>query len=108
VRRRLDRDLPDVRDVRPEVSAGLAQIVATMTARRREERYPDAEALRADLERVRVGQTPRGVERRATPKATPGQADGAPRQGGVGARIALGVLLLVALLTAGWLATRLG
>ena len=44
--------LPDVRAQRPEISAALAAIVETATAKRPEERYGDDQELIADLEDV--------------------------------------------------------
>ena len=45
-------ELPDVRIHRPEVSAALAAVVDTATAKRPEERYADDQELIADLEDV--------------------------------------------------------
>ena len=45
-------DLPDVQMRRPEVSAALAAVLDRATAKELERRYPDAEAMIADLEDV--------------------------------------------------------
>jgi eukaryotic-like serine/threonine-protein kinase len=51
--------LPDVRTLRPEVSAALAAVVETATAKRVEERYADDAELIADLEDVLAIETAR-------------------------------------------------
>ncbi len=45
-------ELPDVRVLRPEVSAALASVIDTATAKRPEDRYADDQELIADLEDV--------------------------------------------------------
>ena len=51
--------LPDVQSKRPEVSAALAAVVDTATAKRREDRYADDVELIADLEDVLAIETAR-------------------------------------------------
>jgi eukaryotic-like serine/threonine-protein kinase len=51
--------LPDVQTKRPEVSAALAAVVDTATAKRREDRYADDVELIADLEDVLAIETAR-------------------------------------------------
>lgn len=43
-------DFPDVREVRPQVSASVARVLDRMTAKDLQERYPHVEALIRDLE----------------------------------------------------------
>ena len=52
-------ELPDVRVQRPEVSAALAAVVDTATAKRAEDRYADDQELIADLEDVLALETAR-------------------------------------------------
>ncbi len=52
-------ELPDVRAQRPEVSAALASVVDTATAKRPEDRYADDQELIADLEDVLAIETAR-------------------------------------------------
>jgi hypothetical protein len=52
-------ELPDVRIQRPEVSAALAAVVETATAKRPEHRYADDQELIADLEDVLAIETSR-------------------------------------------------
>ncbi len=52
-------ELPDVRAKRPEVSAALAAVIETATAKRTAERYASAEDLIADLEEVLALETAR-------------------------------------------------
>src|ERR1039457_6030589 len=51
--------LPDVQSKRPEVSAALAAVVDTATAKRQEDRYADDAELIADLEDVLAIETAR-------------------------------------------------
>jgi len=44
------RPVPDPRDLRPEVPAGCAAIIQRAMAKHRRDRYPSADAMRADLE----------------------------------------------------------
>lgn len=46
-----DTPLPDIRALNPDVDAELARILARMTAKDPAQRYPDCEALIADLDR---------------------------------------------------------
>src|SRR5207248_7254443 len=52
-------ELPDVQSKRPEISAALAAVVETATAKRREDRYADDAELIADLEDVLAIETAR-------------------------------------------------
>jgi serine/threonine-protein kinase len=52
-------DLPDVQSKRPEVSAALASVIDTATAKRQEDRYADDAELIADLEDVLTIETAR-------------------------------------------------
>jgi hypothetical protein len=52
-------EMPDVRVLRPEVSAALAAVVDTATAKRPENRYADDQELIADLEDVLAMETAR-------------------------------------------------
>jgi eukaryotic-like serine/threonine-protein kinase len=52
-------ELPDVQSRRPEVSAALAAVVETATAKRQEDRYADDAELIADLEDVLAIETAR-------------------------------------------------
>ncbi|HEV2607633.1 MAG TPA: serine/threonine-protein kinase [Xanthomonadaceae bacterium] len=47
--------VPDPRDIDPGLSAGVAQVIMKMMAKRPEDRYPDAGALERDLYRVQLG-----------------------------------------------------
>lgn len=51
--------MPDIQRMRPEVSAALAAVVETATAKRREDRYADDAELIADLEEVLAIETAR-------------------------------------------------
>jgi serine/threonine protein kinase len=53
-------DIPDVQLKRPEVSAALASVLETATAKRLEDRYADEAELVADLEDVLALETARG------------------------------------------------
>jgi eukaryotic-like serine/threonine-protein kinase len=106
-------DLPDVQTRRPEVSAALASVVDTATAKRVEERYADDAELIADLEDVLAIETARAGS--ATGEVTsvlrtlPSQTQ---RRVPFGVRHRLGaILLLLAMLAligggAAWLASR--
>ncbi|HET9105067.1 MAG TPA: protein kinase [Solirubrobacteraceae bacterium] len=61
-------DLPDVQRARPAVSAALASVVETATAKRQEDRYADDAELIADLEEVLAMESARagGVSGQAT------------------------------------------
>jgi len=52
-------EIPDVQTKRPEVSAALASIIETATAKRQDERYADDAELIADLEDVLAMETAR-------------------------------------------------
>jgi len=52
-------DIPDVRKLRPDVSAALASVVAGATAKELSERYSDDAELIADLEKVLAFETTR-------------------------------------------------
>jgi tRNA A-37 threonylcarbamoyl transferase component Bud32 len=55
-------ELPDIRAKRPEVSAGLAAIVETATAKRLQDRQDDDQELIADLEELLTVETNRAGE----------------------------------------------
>src|SRR5438067_4587798 len=57
--KRVREELPDVQMRRPEVSAALAAVVDTATAKRQEDRYADDAELIADLEDVLAIETAR-------------------------------------------------
>ena len=61
-------DLPDVQRARPAVSAALASVVETATAKRQDDRYADDAELVADLEEVLAMESARagGVSGQAT------------------------------------------
>ena len=73
-------ELPDVQATRPEVSAALAAVVDTATAKRREDRYADDAELIADLEDVlaietaRAGSATGEVDQRAADAARRGRS----------------------------------
>ncbi|HUR87371.1 MAG TPA: protein kinase [Solirubrobacteraceae bacterium] len=52
-------DLPDIQIRRPEVSAALAAVLDRATAKELDRRYPDAQAMIADLEQVLAIETAR-------------------------------------------------
>src|SRR5690348_9480853 len=52
-------DLPDVKEVRPEVSAGLAAVLDRMTEKELDRRYADVDTLVADLEEALAIETAR-------------------------------------------------
>jgi serine/threonine protein kinase len=51
----LEHDLPDLGEVRPEASTHWSRILGNLTRRKASERYPSAEALLADLKKLRDG-----------------------------------------------------
>jgi eukaryotic-like serine/threonine-protein kinase len=69
-------EMPDVALLRPGISAALAQVVDTATAKRESERYADDREMIADLEDALGLETARAgtVRMEATPIAHPGQA----------------------------------
>ncbi len=106
-------ELPDVQAKRPEVSAALAAIVDTATAKRVDERYADDAELIADLEDVLAIETARSGS--ATGEVTsvlrtlPSQTQSrVPFRIRHRVRAAALVLILLALVGGGiaWLATR--
>jgi serine/threonine-protein kinase len=62
--RHVREQLPDVQQLRPEVSAALAAVVDRATAKRVERRYRDAGAMIADLERALAIETARSGDAR--------------------------------------------
>ena len=52
LRKHLHEPAPDPREFRPELSEGIAQIILKLLAKDRDERYPDARALIADIDAV--------------------------------------------------------
>ena len=71
-------ELPDVQMRRPEVSAALAAVLDRATAKDLDRRYPDAQALIADLEDVLAIETARTGQ--VTGEATTGPAQPAARR----------------------------
>jgi serine/threonine-protein kinase len=69
-------EMPDVAQLRPEISAALAQVVDTATAKRESERYADDREMIADLEDSLGLETARAGTARmaATDTGHPGQA----------------------------------
>lgn len=64
----LDRDPPWPRALRPDVPAALDRVVRQAMAKRREQRFGSARALRQALDEVLSGRpAPRGLARRAVP-----------------------------------------
>jgi eukaryotic-like serine/threonine-protein kinase len=105
--------LPDVQRKRPEVSAALASVVDTATAKRVEDRYADDAELIADLEEVLAIETARAGSAtgevtsvlRTLPSQTQRRVPFRVRH-----RVRAALLMLVLLAVAGgvaaWLATR--
>jgi len=58
VTKHLTAQIPDPRDLREEIPDDVVHIVRRMMAKRRQDRYRDAGALLADLERLVVGEAP--------------------------------------------------
>ena len=91
--RRLNQSLPDVREVAPGLSHGLASLLKGMTARRRRDRYTSAREVISDLERVLRGELPVGpsptvpLKRPAPPLA--GEAPAAGKAASSGSHRAL-------------------
>jgi serine/threonine-protein kinase len=59
--RHLNDDVPNPRDVRPDLSPGIARLIERMMAKSREDRYQTPEALIKDIELVLAGKTPGAV-----------------------------------------------
>ena len=51
----INADVPDPRDLRPDLNPALSKVIAGLTARDPDERYPSAEAAAFDLARLRAG-----------------------------------------------------
>jgi serine/threonine-protein kinase len=106
-------ELPDVRVKRPEVSAALAAIVDTATAKRLEDRYADDAELIADLEDVLAIETARAGQAtgevtsvlRTLPRRTQRRVPWGIRHR---SRWLIAFILLLVIIAgvAGWLATR--
>ncbi len=105
--------LPDVQAKRPEVSAALAAVVDTATAKRQEDRYANDAELIADLEDVLAIETARSGSAtgevttvlRTLPPRTRRRVPIAIRQRGL-AVLALLVVVAIAVGLAVWLGTR--
>jgi eukaryotic-like serine/threonine-protein kinase len=106
-------ELPDVQHKRPEVSAALASVIDTATAKRLEDRYADDAELIADLEDVLAIETARAGSvtgevtsvLRTLPAQTQSRVPFRLRHRAV----AIGLMLLVVAIVAGvavWLGTR--
>ncbi len=59
VTKHMTAELPDPRDIREEIPDGVVQIIRTMMAKRKEDRYVNCGALATDLERVLKGEAPK-------------------------------------------------
>lgn len=55
VTQNINADIPDPRDVRPDLNPMISKVIAGLTARDPDERYPSAEAAAFDLARLRAG-----------------------------------------------------
>jgi len=84
--------VPDPRQFRPDLSEGAARIIMRLLAKDRDDRYPDARALEADIEAVlrRPTQGPRHLPPRARAVH--------PRQQGLSPAVTFSFALLVVLL----------
>ena len=106
-------ELPDVQSKRPEVSAALASVIDTATAKRLEDRYKDADQMIEDLEEVLAIETSRAgtatgeatAVLRTLPSATKSRISFSLRHRAVTALIAL-VLVAAGVAVAVWLASR--
>ncbi|HEY2440925.1 MAG TPA: protein kinase [Solirubrobacteraceae bacterium] len=107
-------EIPDVQSKRPEVSAALAAVVETATAKRLDERYADDAELIADLEDVLALETARsggnvtGEVTSVLRTLPPQSRRRVPLRKRRPALVALAVLLAVAVIAGGvvYLATR--
>jgi serine/threonine-protein kinase len=105
--------LPDVRSRRPEVSAALAAVIDTATAKRLEDRYADDAELIADLEDVLAIETARAGSAsgevtsvlRTLPSRTQRRIPFMVRRRALGAILGL-ILAVVAVGLVVWLGTR--
>ena len=61
-KRHVEEDVPDPRSVKPDVSEGVAQLIAGLSARDPDSRYRSAAAALLDLQRVLGGKSPLGPE----------------------------------------------
>jgi len=84
--RQLREPAPDPRDLRPGLSDNTAYILEKLLAKDRDERYPDAQALAADIERALRGDSLR-------PRHAP-HIRRAPRSSGLSSAIAVLAVLL--------------
>lgn len=75
----LNDQLPDPREHRPDLPAHLVTVLRRLMVKQPAGRYPDAESLIADLERITTGAAP-------APAADPGPSTVAHRRQAVGAR----------------------
>jgi serine/threonine protein kinase len=95
--RRIDRDRPvSPRECAPDVPERLASVVLKALEKRREDRYPTAAAMAADLRLVAAGQRPRGSPVRRWRRAARWTLGRAPAL----------ALLLATLLGGAWLWTH--
>ncbi|MGE0706465.1 MAG: protein kinase [Planctomycetota bacterium] len=85
--RRLNADPPDLREVAPETSAGLARVVAGMCAREPAARYLRAEHVVAELGRLARGEQPLGPAAAAAAERARGPEAEAPTLLGGGALV---------------------
>ena len=88
----LSEEMPPLREARPDAPRALEKIVEVLTRKPREDRYADASALIADLEKVQAGKPvmrfgPRragDTPPRGTSRGTPARGVGGPRTPGTG------------------------
>ena len=107
--------LPDVQSKRPEVSAALASVVDTATAKQLEDRYPTDAALISDLEDVLAIETARAGATtgeatsvlKTLPESKRRRVPFSLRHRGAAIAAVL-VALLIAAAAVAWLGTRIG
>ncbi|RMG16270.1 MAG: serine/threonine protein kinase [Planctomycetota bacterium] len=68
--RHINEDVPDVRSRNPAVSEATAALIRGMCARERDDRYPSAAALAAEIDRILDGEPPLGPKGAADPNRT--------------------------------------
>jgi urea transport system substrate-binding protein len=100
--------VPDLREIRPEIPEPVAEVIRCALAKEPSERYQSVDAMRADLEKLLVGQEPEAAGREYTPPTRPpilgdqptdhtepvrGPRPGAPRRDWLLIPVALGGLV---------------
>lgn len=73
VTKHVNEDVPDPRQMAPDVTQGVAQLIAGLCARDPAERYPTAKAAAEDVARALLGQAPEG------PGTAPATVGGDPK-----------------------------